>query len=400
MYHTFTIHQTRLLRWAIQQPGGDPPDVDWAETLGAARGQAVHLFLYPKLKRVRQALPDPEWIRLRADYLSGVQDAERRRLQAGELLSGLARAGIPAIPLKGLWLAEAVYPDPAERPMHDLDILVREPDFAGAEAALAAAGYTPQGLGDARHRVFLHPDWALPVELHRRLDPVGPLALEAAPLWDRAVPAQCAGQDCLALEPHDLVLMLVRHTLRHSLGFYPLRSLLDIALILRKEGSAIDLHLLHSRAQSLRMVRGLAMIVSMAGSLAGFEREAEWPDSWRPDPGLEEEAWSLTLERGAYRPNPPGPLLRLDTLKSWSARLHVLGGRLFLPRRELEARYPWAARFGLRPVAWAARLGYLTRFYSGMLVRLARRDPAVLEALDVSRERAGWLARIYPDPPA
>jgi hypothetical protein len=168
---------------------------------------------------------------------------------------------------------------------------------------------------------------------------------------------------------------------------------------LKKEGPAIDLHVLHRRAQSLRMVRGLAMIISMAGTLAGFEREADWPEGWRPDPGLEEEAWALTLERGAYRPIPPTPLLRLSTLKSWGARLHVLGGRLLLPRRELEARYPWAARFGLRPVAWAARFLYLARLHTGLLVRLARRDPAVLEALDVSRERAGWLSRIYPDPP-
>jgi hypothetical protein len=196
------------------------------------------------------------------------------------------------------------------------------------------------------------------------------------------------------------VLALVRHTLLHSLGFYPLRSLVDIALVLKKEGPAIDLHELHARARAVRMVRGLALVVAMAEELAGFEREADWPADWNPDPDLLREAWSLTLQRGGVRAHPPESLLRLEELRDLRDRLRLLGRRLFLSAPELEARYPWAARRGLRPFALAARLGDLVRLYAGALVRLAKRDPALLEALDVSRERRGWLARIYPDPPA
>jgi hypothetical protein len=386
------------LRWALGADGkAPPPPVDWALALNLAKAQGLHLFLYPPLRRnPPDGLPDG----LRAEYLAGVRDGERRRAQAGELFSALNRAGIPFIPLKGIWLSEHVYPDPAERPMHDLDVLVRLRDVERASAVMKESGYAGQGVPNDKHRVFLHPDWPLPVELHGRLDHAGPLALDPEPLWERAVPSSCCGQPCLTLEPHDLVLALVRHTLLHSLGFYPLRSLVDIALVLKKEGPAIDLHELHARARAVRMVRGLALVVAMAEELAGFEREADWPADWNPDPDLLREAWSLTLQRGGVRAHPPESLLRLEELRDLRDRLRLLGRRLFLSAPELEARYPWAARRGLRPFALAARLGDLVRLYAGALVRLAKRDPALLEALDVSRERRGWLARIYPDPPA
>jgi hypothetical protein len=391
---------TALLQGALKEPRNQPAFFVDEQTLEASRAHGVHLFLYQYLKSHKQIVSPEGLARIRTDYLCGVKASERRRVQAGDLLSALSAAGIATIPLKGIWLADHMYPEPADRSMNDLDFLVQRQNFSAAESVLRSAGYTSPAPGDRKHRLFTHPEWSLPVELHARLDQPGPLGLDPVPLWKRAVPSLCAGQPCLALDPHDLVLTLVRHVLFHSLGYYPLRSLLDIALILKQEGPALDLHALHQQAQAIRMVKGLAVILAMAEKLAGFEQEAEWPEAWRPEPVLLEEAWLLTLERGACRSHPPEPMLRLDNLRTWSARLRLLGGRLFLPRAELEARYPWSVHPGLRPFAITARLGNLIRLYAVALIRLARRDPAVLEALDVSRERRSWLARIYPDPPA
>jgi hypothetical protein len=67
-------------------------------------------------------------------------------------------AGVEVVALKGSALAFLHYPDPALRPMGDLDLLLKESrDLSRATDALAGAGW--RALFDTpRHRVFARPD--------------------------------------------------------------------------------------------------------------------------------------------------------------------------------------------------------------------------------------------------
>jgi hypothetical protein len=58
-------------------------------------------------------------------------------------LPALASAQIPVILLKGASLAHRIYPDPALRPMSDVDILIRPGDRARAWDGLTALGFRP-----------------------------------------------------------------------------------------------------------------------------------------------------------------------------------------------------------------------------------------------------------------
>lgn len=79
-----------------------------------------------------------------------------------ETLAGTIRAlrgaGVEVIALKGATLAFFHYPDPALRPMGDLDLLLRDPrQLERATATLAGGGWT--ALFDTpRHRVFARPN--------------------------------------------------------------------------------------------------------------------------------------------------------------------------------------------------------------------------------------------------
>ena len=70
----------------------------------------------------------------------------------------LRAADVEAVALKGAALAFFHYPDPALRPMGDLDLLLRDPrDLERTTAALVGAGWI--ALFDTpRHRVFARPD--------------------------------------------------------------------------------------------------------------------------------------------------------------------------------------------------------------------------------------------------
>ena len=91
---------------------------------------------------------------------------------ATELVGDVARAvaglGIEVMPVKGALLQHWLYDDPAERPMTDVDLLVRPDDFGSALERLEGAGYRR-----TRHRsvggTVLETPFGLALDLHPQL---------------------------------------------------------------------------------------------------------------------------------------------------------------------------------------------------------------------------------------
>ena len=105
------------------------------------------------------------------------------RARANRLLETLAAtvevlraAGVEVVALKGAALAFFHYPDPALRPMGDLDLLLRDPgDLARATKVLEKAGW--RALFDTpRHRVFARPDERIARPASE--DPANPVRIE------------------------------------------------------------------------------------------------------------------------------------------------------------------------------------------------------------------------------
>ena len=80
------------------------------------------------------------------------QRRARRRSAVGAVLAEelvrdvaerLGRCGIDVMPVKGALLHKLVYVDPSERPLSDVDVLVRATDGTRAREVLTAAGYGP-----------------------------------------------------------------------------------------------------------------------------------------------------------------------------------------------------------------------------------------------------------------
>jgi Uncharacterised nucleotidyltransferase len=157
----------------------------------------------------------------------------------------LEAAGYAPVALKGAWLAHHAYPEPAQRPMRDLDLLVSRAQVLGAFAALLGAGYRQLDTAEMALEDIVRLDKHMPpllspggtaIELHHRLwEPDGRLehaspAIDEAAILDRAITG-AGGIRYLA--PADLLVHLIVHAVySHRLDCGPL-LLPDLAHLLR-----------------------------------------------------------------------------------------------------------------------------------------------------------------------
>ncbi len=121
-----------------------------------------------------------------------------------ELLRLFQQAGLPLILLKGSALLERVYPAAEQRPMQDIDVLVRQADFERAAALLQAQGYEFSSETSVWNEAFAreligetpYRQGTMVVDLHWHLTALSwfraATAFDLDGLWARAVPAEIA----------------------------------------------------------------------------------------------------------------------------------------------------------------------------------------------------------------
>src|SRR5262249_18763955 len=148
------------------------------------------------------------------------------------VVDALLAADVPALLLKGAALVETVYPDPAQREMLDLDLLVPAERLDEASAALTPLGYGPSPAAgqDARERGasrlprhahhgrgLLGSKQLLAVELPRHILIAGEgRQFDIDELWQRSRPSATGPH--LLPSPEDLVLHVCLHFARNRVG--------------------------------------------------------------------------------------------------------------------------------------------------------------------------------------
>lgn len=175
------------------------------------------------------------WYRNRLTIAAGLQ-----------AIKVLREAGMEPLALKGLGLIATAYPEPALRPMLDVDLLVGPKDFDRAASALLGAGWKPT-RGSVRdffrranvfHAMPLAGPDGVELDLHRamleeRVHPDVDRVVRA-----RSVPAQIGHQTVQTLSREDHLILACVHGARWD--WVPaIRWVADVAWLL-KEAGAID----------------------------------------------------------------------------------------------------------------------------------------------------------------
>jgi hypothetical protein len=122
--------------------------------------------------------------------------------------------GIPFIALKGIYLAQSLYPNVVQRPFKDIDILCRPGDVKGAIEVLQGLGYVSPPLR-VRHwlehcyfnaPVIHNGPVRFMVDVHWNVGPLHRYSIDLDGVWNRSTPWQ--GDTVRALCPEDLLLQM------------------------------------------------------------------------------------------------------------------------------------------------------------------------------------------------
>jgi len=327
--------------------------------VAVAVGVAPLLFKRLKTSGTLTRVPVEFRERLRLAFFGTAARNRRFYQELGLVLQRLRSAGIPAVVLKGAYLAEAAYGDAGLRPMSDVDIMVPRADLSRAHAVLLEMGGVPAeqsnqaaagpGARDddidplcrKKHHLPQLVVQGLPVEIHWNIvSPTGPVSVDAAGLWSRARPARVAGVDALALSPEDQLLHLCLHFgYEHRLE--GLRAFCDIAETIHRFRGEADWAQFAERAREWGASRYVGLTLLLAQSLLRAEAPENVLERLVPggiDHRLVETARQSLLAQARYRTWLP--FSKLLGVRPLGGKLALVMGRVFLSRDDMAAKYP------------------------------------------------------------
>jgi hypothetical protein len=182
--------------------------------------------------------------------------------EASKLIHQLHQAGFKTMLLKGTALALQYYNKLGQRFMSDVDILIPTHQALDGIAYMLELGYKPVSRGPEKFSIdyvtvshgheFHHPD-GRKIDLHWHVMHECCQPDSDTNFWDAAIPINVSGINTHALNPADQLL----HTCVHSARFgssIPLRSLVDVMIILNQSSIDLDWDRLLSQAKKRKLI--------------------------------------------------------------------------------------------------------------------------------------------------
>jgi hypothetical protein len=254
MTHAATMETLlALCRWnggvSERLHAGSSQPVDWDQLAELAALHGVIGLVQRRLLAGDAHAPEGARQRIQAAASQVAFDGMLHARQLGQVIEALRAAGVEAMALKGVALADMLYDDVLVRPSTDLDILVRPEELVTALDVLCSvlgARTPPAEVVAFQRRHSYDVGCALPpaagqttlLEVHWQLAPSGLFALDLAAWRRRAQPFDLHGAAVLRLAAEEQLLHLALHMRKHR--YVGLRWLADCATLVGRFGDKLD----------------------------------------------------------------------------------------------------------------------------------------------------------------
>ncbi|MEZ4590314.1 MAG: nucleotidyltransferase family protein [Chloroflexota bacterium] len=117
------------------------PQLNWDDFAVRAIAFGLAPQIYARFKQWDAKIPPKALAKLAVTHKMQAQRSEAIYAQLTQLLHATAAANLQPVALKGVHLAACYYPEPAQRPMNDIDLLFTPDELPRAEALLLELGY-------------------------------------------------------------------------------------------------------------------------------------------------------------------------------------------------------------------------------------------------------------------
>jgi len=334
-------------------PSGLVPD--WPRIVEMAKQEEVAAVLFHNITKhcLQGLVPQGCYGDLSNQYYANLK---RNLLVIGALRQVLAtfqRTGIHCIILKGIALAERVYPNIAMRGMSDVDILVRKADLFNVDEQLSSLGYTSRDSSAAK--AIHNPAGYLasleyrrneltPLNLHVHWHPVNtsvPAAIfaeciDTRRLSESATATIVADSQAWILSPEHLIIYLCEHALRIGHSFDRLILVCDIFHAITAFEDTIDWDLIAEESRRFNLSR----FVYHGLSIVKYHTSLNIPDACmarlRPSDISWGERYFLKLQFNHRRIRGSSYFIYLAMHRSFFAKIGFIARTFFPPARILQ----------------------------------------------------------------
>lgn len=222
----------------------------WATLARRAEVHGIAPLVYKHCSEANIPLPDDLHKNLLALTLRHRRANQVRGSILANILNALKERGIPVLALKGVALAHSLYSEPGQRPMRDMDILVRHSDALATRETLLDLGFNapaPQANDCQRKHHLpvaqrLEDGLNISVEVHCRLLPEKNPALKYDDLEGESVQFNVNGVPARTLGHEDMLWHIYRHSFALPLIEKPIRLIwvADFVSLVEKHIESID----------------------------------------------------------------------------------------------------------------------------------------------------------------
>ena len=333
------------------------PVPDWSRFVEMAYREGVSAVLFHNITshRLDDLVPQAHLMALSDQYHANLKRNLSIIGALRDVLAAVQQDGISCIVLKGIALAERIYPNIAMRGMSDVDILIRKADLFRVDDYLSSLGYAAR---DSTATKAIHnPAGYLasleyrkhdpsPLNLHVHWHPVNtsvPAAvfadrIDTNRLWDNAVTNDIADSRALMLSPEHLVIYLCEHALRIGHSFDRLILICDIFYALKTIENVIDWDFMIEESRLFNLSRFVYHGLSIVKHHTSLGIPDECIAKLRPPDLSRGEKYFLKLQFKNRRIRGSSYFIYLAMNRGLRAKIKFITRTFFPPARILQQR--------------------------------------------------------------
>lgn len=325
----------------------DDPALDWEMIIEHAVEGGVAPMVYVFLADGRYHIPAAWMNRLHGFYVLAAAENMAYLSCAQVLFDVCEKEGLDLIALRGILFAQILYPDPALRPISDIDLLIRPEQMDRFAACLASLNYRriPGHLHqwtNAQAIVDVHTDLIGGDRIAARRRAVD---IDMDAVWTSSIPCAQIGGHVKMLAWEDEVLTCALHAVKHScdrlLWFVDLARLAD-------DRPEADWKRLIERARQFKLEKPAYYAFSYLQNTIGSSIQDEVLDALRPArPGWFERRCMARVLTGKPAGR-FGELFTLFMMERMSDKWAFISETCFPERDVLEQAYGATEKAGVR----------------------------------------------------